>query len=59
MMTVVSVSIDTDNNRNQSQLPTRQEDVHESCPMPSLSSEESGPVRLRWLTTGSMNRDQV
>jgi hypothetical protein len=45
-MAVVSVSIETDTTATNRELPTRKHPLHESCPMPSLSSAASRLVRL-------------
>jgi hypothetical protein len=51
-MAVVSVSIETDTTATNRELPTRKQPVHESCPMPILSSAASRLVRLSILEPG-------
>jgi hypothetical protein len=43
-MAVVSVSTETDTTATNRELPTRDETVHESCPMPSLWSAARRPL---------------
>ena len=45
-MAVVSVSTETDTTATNRELPTREQSVHESCPVPCLSSAARHRVRL-------------
>jgi hypothetical protein len=52
MMAVGSVSIETDPTATSRELPTRGQQVHESCPIPFLASATRRRVRLPVLESG-------
>jgi hypothetical protein len=54
-MAVVSVSTETDTTTSNRKLPTREQSVHESCLIPSLSSTARRRVRLLILEPGCVS----